>query len=75
MTGIYEILCTIEDDTLYTTKAEVDHSYIADSIGSNDLRLFTKEDARRLIDYLTDMFYSEDESKKDTRKNPFTRSD
>ena len=75
MTGIYEILCTIEDDTLYTTKAEVDHSYIADSIGFSDLRLFPKEDARRLIDYLTDMFFSEDESKKDTRKNPFTRSD
>ena len=75
MTGIYEILCTIEDDTLYTTKTEVDHSYIADSIGFSDLRLFTKEDARSLIDYLTDMFFSEDEPKEDTRKNPFTRSD
>ena len=61
MTGIYEILCTIEDDTLYTTKAEVDHSFIADTIGFTDLRLFTKEDARSLINYLTDMFFSEDE--------------
>lgn len=75
MTAIYEILCTIEDDTLYTTKTEVDHSFIADSIDFSDLRLFTKEDARSLIDYLTDMFFSEDESKEDTRKNPFTRSD
>ncbi len=75
MTGIYEILCTIDSDTLYTTKTEVDHSFIADSIDFSDLRLFTKEDARSLIDYLTDMFFSEDEPKEDTRKNPFTRGD
>ena len=75
MTGIYEILCTIEGDTLYTSKAEVDHSFIAGSIGFSDLRLFTKEDARSLIDYLTDMYFSEDEPKEDTRKNPFTRGD
>lgn len=75
MTGIYEILCTIDGDTLYTTKTEVDHSSIADSIGFSDLRLYTKEDARSLIDYLTDMFFSEDKSKEDTRKNPFTRGD
>ena len=75
MTGIYEILCTIEGDTLYTTKAEVDHSFIAGSIGFSDLRLFTKEDARSLIVYLTDMYFSEDEPKEDTRKNPFTRGD
>tara|TARA_R100000995_G_scaffold84692_1_gene64293 strand:+ start:474 stop:659 length:186 start_codon:yes stop_codon:yes gene_type:complete len=61
MTVIYEMLCTIEDDTLYTTKAEIDHSYIADSIGFSDLRLFTKEDARSLIDYLTAVFFSEEE--------------
>ena len=75
MTGIYEILCTIDGDTLYTTKTEVDHSSIADSIGFSDLRLYTKEDARSLIDYLTDMFFNEDKSKEDTRKNPFTRGD
>lgn len=60
MTGIYEILCTIDGDTLYTTKTEVDHSYIADSIGFSDLRLYTKEDARSLIDYLTEVFFSEE---------------
>ena len=61
MTGIYEILCTIEDDTLYTTKTEVDHAFIADTIYEEDLRLFTKEDARSLIDYLTAVFFSEEE--------------
>ena len=75
MTGIYEILCTIDGDTLYTTKTEVDHSSIADSIGFSDLRLYTKEDARSLIDYLTDMFFNEDKSKEDTRNIPFTRGD
>ena len=59
MTGIYEILCTNGDDTLYTTQKETDHSFIADSIDEDDLRLYTKEEARSLIDYLTDMFFSE----------------
>ena len=61
MVGIYEILCTIEDDTLYTTRVEVDHAFIADTIYEEDLRLFTKEDARSLIDYLTAVFFSEEE--------------
>ena len=59
MVGIYEILCTIEDDTLYTTRVEVDHAFIADTIYEEDLRLFTKQDARNLIDYLTAVFFSE----------------
>lgn len=61
MVAIYEILCTNGDDKLYTTHFETDHSFIADSIDEDDLRLFTKEDARSLIDYLTAVFFSEEE--------------
>ena len=61
MTSIHEIICTNGDDKLYTTRVEVDHAFIADSIYEEDLRLFTKEDARSLIDYLTAVFFSEEE--------------
>ena len=61
MVGIYEILCTNGDDKLYTTRVEVDHAFIADSIYEEDLRLFTKQDAKSLIDYLTAVFFSEEE--------------
>ena len=61
MVRIYEILCTNGDDALYTTCNGVDHSFIADSIDEDDLRLFTREDAKDLIDYLTEVFFSEEE--------------
>jgi len=61
MVAVHEIICTNGDDKLYTTRVEVDHSFIADSIYEEDLRLFTKEDARSLIDYLTAVFFSEEE--------------
>ena len=61
MVAIYVILCTNGDDTLYTTHFETNHSFIADSIDEDDLRLFTREDAKDLIDYLTEVFFSEEE--------------
>ena len=49
----------IGDPKLYTTRNGFDHSTFADSVDEEDLRLFTKEDAKKLIDQLKEVYFSE----------------
>jgi len=64
MTEIYEIIFSrYEEDAtltkLYTTTGDFDHSTFADSVDDEDLQPFTKENARHLIKYLTEIYFSE----------------
>lgn len=58
MTILHEILFD-KDDLLYTTTRDFDHSFFAEAVSDDDLRLFTKEDARELIELLKEKFFSE----------------
>ena len=58
MTMLYEILFSI-DDILYTTTKDFDHSCFATSVDDDDLQRFTKEDAKKLIDQLKGIYFSE----------------
>jgi len=55
MTILHEILFD-KDDLLYTTTKDFDHSFFAEAVSDDDLRLFTKEDAESLIKQLKEMF-------------------
>lgn len=69
MTSVYEIIFSryeedekgfeIDDPKLYTTKNGFDHSTFAESVGEEDLQPFTKENAKDLIDYLREIYFSE----------------
>jgi len=58
MTILHEILFD-KDDLLYTTTRDFDHSFFAEAVDEDDLRLFTKEDAKKLIDQLKGIYFSE----------------
>ena len=55
--SLYEILFSV-DGTLMTTTSDCDHSQFCD-VWESELRVFTKEDAKALIDYLKAEFLSE----------------
>jgi len=69
MTSVYEIIFNryeedekgfeIGDPKLYTTKNGFDHSTFADSVDEEDLQPFTKENAKDLIGYLREIYFSE----------------
>ena len=55
--SLYEILFSV-DGTLMTTTSDCDHSQFCD-VWESELRVFTKEDAKALVDYLKAEFLSE----------------
>ena len=57
MVSLYEILFTV-DGTLMTTTTDCDHSQFC-NVWDSELRVFTKEDAKALIDYLKAEFLAE----------------